>query len=112
MNIVNTYSQLVCSGGGIAILWRGKFSVIGSQWSIYRINAKGCEIPTDPNTEWFNNGRKTFHVFTKTKKEHLEDAIKWVVENFPEYRDTPWVRNRLGDYVPKEINKKFPIRRN
>lgn len=116
---INTHDQLRKAGGGVAILpsYVGARTQYFYGWSVYRVGADGKEIPTDPNTHWTNYGRK---VFSKLPQQNgltpaersrgaLEAAKRWVAEQG--WYDGEWTRNRMRDYVPKEINKRFPLQK-
>ena len=67
----------------------------------------GREKVTDPKAHWADYGKKFFSSSGwGERKLVLETAIKWANETFGP-RD--FVRNRMGDYVEREVNEKFPI---
>jgi hypothetical protein len=109
-DICNTHDQLTLAKTGIAICWHGKHgrSPIGNYWSVTRY-LDGTRRVTDPKPPWWGNKEMLFDVFTKSKKETLTEAQAWVATTYGEVG--PWARNRQGDYVPKRINKEFPIRK-
>lgn len=114
--VYNTHHQLAYSGGGVAITqyWGGIREKYRHGWTVYRINAQGKEVITDQNASWYHYGRKWFAPpngkFHEREKAALADAIKWVAEQG--WYTGEWAKNRQGDYVPAEVQKKFPIRRN
>lgn len=113
MTTINTWDQIRKAGGGIMICYhsRNSRSCMSAKWNVIRINSNGKEIPTDPQSAWYNYGRKTFIVSggNADKKAALQEAIEWVAKTYGEHG--PWVRNRLGDCLPKRIHKQFPLRR-
>jgi len=109
--IVNTWDQLVAFGGDrIAILYnpqcRGGRS---ANIQVFRM-VNGVEYQTDPKASWYNYGKKTFlipHPVNERRGEVLAEAIAWTAK----YGLREFVRNRLGDYVEREVNERFPIPR-
>lgn len=80
---------------------------MSSGWYVLRYK-NGVSVSTNSDAPWYDYGRRKFGVFGCTRKQALEEAIKWVNS---EYGQREFVRNKIGDYVEKEVNKKFPIRR-
>jgi len=111
--IYNTHYQLVAAGGGIAIIYQGHGGARSMQypaWRVYRVNARGVKLATDPTAHWMDGGCKRFSVHNREdKKVQLELAVQWVKEQYGE--EGPWKRNRTGDMVPERINAQFPIRK-
>lgn len=113
--IVNTHCQLTANGGGVAIMpsYGGARTSHVNGWLIYRVGARGKQIPTDPDAHWSQYGRKWFSnrnhkgTFHQRQAAALEDAKRWIAEQG--WYDGEWKRNRQRDYVPAEINKRFPI---
>jgi len=67
----------------------------------------GREVATDPNAAWYDFKKKAFYVSGRTDRmTQLADALAWVKEK---YGKDDFVRNRMGDYVEREINTQFPI---
>lgn len=69
---------------------------------------------TDPDGHWQHNGSK--HIARPSgingmagDKAALEIAITWA--NHYCGMEFEWVRNRMGEYVPKELNDMFPLRK-
>jgi hypothetical protein len=109
---INTFEQLVKSGGGIAILFYRDTSRErggrGAKFAVIRVNAKGQQLITDRNAHWTDYGKKAFHVGLGVKKpEALAEAQAWVRDIYG--IAGPWVRNRMGDYVLAEVNARFPL---
>lgn len=106
--IVNTWDQIIAAGGtGLAIFYlanTGRGSV-RSRWHVWRL-VNGREVATHPGASWYDYGRKTFVLFGRTRKEALQEAIAWTEE---QYGPQDFVRNRMGDYVPRAINAAHPI---
>jgi len=109
--ICNTHGQLVAAGGGIAIMpaYVGTRTEYRSGWKVYRVDAAGARIATDPTAHWTDYGCKRFHESDKTRAEALEEAKRWCAETYGE--QGPWVRNRMGDYLPARIHKAYPLRK-
>jgi len=110
MDIINTYDQLKANGGGIAICYNPPDSLHGCKLSILGIDKRGGMIVTDPNSSWYDRNMKVFYIFKvrEQKKTRLAEATQWVSDHYGE--KGPWVRNRMGDYVPERINEAYPIR--
>lgn len=108
--IINTFDQLRAAGGGVAIstAYLPGQSVHPYGWSVWRVNAKGKQVVTDPDAPWYAYGSRVFS-FSGDKKAALEAAKAWAAEQFGE--QGPWKRNRMHDYVPERIFKQFPIER-
>lgn len=119
--IINTYNQLkkaVASGFG------KRQAVAVSYSAPDRSNSRDVSVPkwsvwspffqTDPNAPWYDYGHKTFSLgvngdsHKQRKDTALSNATAWAAE---QYGVTQWAKNRQGDYVPKEINDNFPIRK-
>lgn len=78
---------------------------------------------SDTDEPWYSHGNKHFNRYNvsvpdgipsrrlgpEQDKLALQLAIDWANRKYGPFE---WVRNRCGDYVPKELNAKFPIRRN
>ena len=107
MRILNTHDQLTAAGGGVAIIpnYGGSRSTYQNGWAIYRVNAAGQQLITDRSAHWSDFGKKVF--CGGDKKELLEIAKQWVFTQG--WYGGNWTRNRVRDYVPEEINKKFPL---
>lgn len=116
--IVNTHDQLRAAGGGVAIMpaYIGGRTQYFCGWSIYRVNVEGKQLVTDPKAHWQQYGKKTFSTMGATgdtpaerSRNALALAKRWIAEQG--WYDGEWMRNRMRDYVPKEINKQFPLTR-
>lgn len=106
---INTHDQLVAAGGGVAIVpaYTGARSNYRNGWHVYRVNVKGQPLVTDKTAHWTDHHRKHFpDGFSRA--EALEEAKRWVEATYGERG--PWVRNRMGDYLPERIHKAFPLR--
>ena len=70
--------------------------------------------PTDTDSEWYFHGKKHFSGFGlgNSRKESLAlsltEAMKWANDNYGPFN---WARNSTGEYVPEQLQKKFPIRK-
>jgi len=116
--IINTHDQLIAFGGGVALLKAhgGIRTKYVSGVLVYRVNAKGHEVVTDPKAAWYHYHRKHFSNFLNRegtfpeRQRMAEDAAKqWVAEQG--WYDGPWVRNGFGDLVPEVVQKQFPLKR-
>lgn len=110
MTCINTHDQLAAAGGGIAICpaYSGARRDYRNGWCVYHVNAVGQQVVTDKNAHFTDYGRKRFGEFGTSRAEALEEAKRWVAETYGERG--PWVRNRLGDYLPERIHKAHPLR--
>lgn len=120
--LINTYEQHCADGGDRIILYyhnaqTGRAST-GAKFSVSHMKA-GQQYITDSKAPWYNYGKMTFEVnWTHSKdfpregtvgqrrKQALAEATAWVTEK---YGAREFVKNRVGDYVEKEVNDKFPI---
>lgn len=109
---VNTWEQMRLAGGDrVGIFWHGPDYGRGgscAKWVVIHI-VDGVEVPTSPNAPWYNWKRKTFDVFgavREFKAPKLAETIAWVEGRFGRRE---FVRNRLGDYVEREANERFPL---
>ena len=116
--VINTHDQLLLNGGGVAIVpsYGGTRTRYFYGWAVYRINKRGSQIVTDPNAHWSDHGKKVFsaslaegETSVERSRNALAAAKKWVAEQG--WYDGEWARNRIRDYVPKDVNKRFPIRK-
>ncbi len=111
MTVINSWDQMVAAGGDrIAIYYNGPEAraISVARYQVVRL-VNGYERQTDPMAAWYDYHKKTFVVdypLREGKPIALAEAIAWVAETYGE-RD--FVRNRLGDYVEREINERFPI---
>jgi hypothetical protein len=113
----NTHEQLTLSGGGVAIVT--SYGGIRIQhvdgWSIYRVGPDGKQVPTDTSAPWYCYGKKWISStslngsFSERQRTALEIAKQWIAEQG--WYKGKWARNRMRDYVPAEVNRRFPIRR-
>jgi hypothetical protein len=86
--------------------WSSGHSVIGGTWLVVCFD-NGREIFLDPKGAWYRHGRLALESFG-SKRKGAEDVRKYFEEHHP---SVVLVRNRAGDYVPKEANELFPIRK-
>lgn len=113
--IVNTIMQLQAYGGDrVAILTHHSSFGRGSWrdgWSIAHYK-DGAKFITDAKAHWADYGAKVFtrhdHNGTWRDKDAaaLKAAMEWCDHR---YGKRDYVRNRLGDYVEREVNRMFPI---
>ena len=117
-DIINTYDQLRAAGGGVAIVpaYTGGRTQYFCGWAIYRLSIAGKQLITDPSAHWQHYGKKVFSTLgaagttpSERRRNALETAKRWVAEQG--WYDGEWARNRMRDYVPKAINKQFPLSR-
>lgn len=115
--IVNTHEQLVAAGGGVAITrsYTHGRTVYFYGWAIYRV-VNGKQVATNPKAAWYDYGKKVFSATgaggdtpAERSRNALEAAKQWVAEQG--WYDGEWARNQSRDYVPKDINKRFPLRK-
>ena len=117
--IINTYDQCAAAGGDRIVIFRQtQITGRGYQspaWQVARYK-NGQSIVTDPDTTWYNYGKKTFSLSSLNQKKGeaigvfrariLAEAIAWANAK---YGEREFVKNRMGDYVEREVNEKFPI---
>ena len=112
--IFNTWDQMeVYSGDRVAITYqvRGDSRMMRTPgWHVVRL-VDGCEMTTDPKAHWTDHGSKFFILFGpgrhhEVKKAVLVEAIAWANKH---YGKREFVRNRMGDYVEREVNEAYPI---
>lgn len=107
---VNTHDQLVLAGGGVAIMkaYAGMRDMRPWAWKVYRVDAHGEVLPTGTDGykvfSWFIAGRPKQEV----RAERLQETKDYIAEKFG--YSGKWVRNWMGDYVPEDIHKRFPLR--
>lgn len=120
--LINTYDQHYADGGDRIILYyhnaqTGRMAT-KAKFSIGHMKA-GQDYKTDPTAPWYNYGKMTFDVnwthskdfpregtVAQRRKQALAEAIAWVTKK---YGAREFVKNRVGDYVEKEVNDRFPI---
>lgn len=114
--LVNGYDQVCAAGGDRIIIYyiadTGRAGH-GQKWMICRY-VNGKKVDTDRKSAWYNHGQQVFYLFGRLdgenhqqlKKRILQQAINWVQET---YGKGEFVRNRMGDYVEREVNAKFPL---
>jgi len=111
-DIINTYDQCkAASGERIAIYYRGVDRGRGGHGAGFLVGRfkDGVEYKTDPDAHYHHNFMKWFPVtypVPKNKPLVLVQVTAWVAER---YGAREFVRNRMGDYVEKDVNAKFPI---
>lgn len=120
VEVTNTWEQIARSGGGVAICYTSMNGrgLTRQDWTILRIDAKGREVVTDPTAAWWLDGKKAFTLFEartngsttlEDKAAALAKALAWIKEQYG--IDEPYVRNRMGDMIPKRVNNAFPLRK-
>lgn len=114
--IINTVDQLKAAGGGVAIvrtLSQGRHPHVCG-WSVCRM-VRGKFVATDPKASWYHNGQKVFYnlghegTFHERQQAVFREAVAWVAEQG--WYTGDWKRNAVKDYVPADIQRRFPIRR-
>ena len=111
--IINTYQQCQTAGGErIAIYYRGVYRGRGGHGACFLVGRfkDGVEYKTDPDAHYHHNFMKWFPVHypvPKSKPMVLAQVIAWVTER---YGAREFVRNRMGDYVERDVNERFPLR--
>lgn len=116
--IVNAYEQLRAAVDAgypkektliISYARNGGRSVLPAWWSVGSPFFK-----TNPDGAWYEYGRQTFSLgfaeqtHSTRKASALKKAQEWAATK---YGVTEWAKNRMGDYIPKEVNDKWPIPR-
>jgi hypothetical protein len=112
--IVNTWDQVMAAGGtGVVISYRPyqhRAPGSGPKWRVWRL-VEGEVVVTDPKAAWYNYGQMTFpchYPLATGKKAALVEAIAWAEAT---YGKQDFVRNRMGDYLPRAINAAHPLRK-
>jgi hypothetical protein len=109
--IINSYDQCIAAGGDrIMICYlaqnTGRFGGHSAAWVVYRIK-DGIELPTDRNGHWRHYGHKYFYPNGRADIRNCRlRAENWVAA---QYGRRDFVRNRMRDYVEREVNERFPI---
>lgn len=123
-DIINTYEQLraaAASGfdkrGLIAISYHAPDRSNSRDVSVRKWSVFSPFFTTAPDAPWYDYGQKVFSLFgarngAETHAQQKAAALKAAQEWAAQYGVTEWARNRLGDYVPKEVNDRFPLRKN
>lgn len=118
--IINTYDQNVAARGDRIVIfqhyWRGTRETYRDGWQVSRVK-DGKWLVVDPSTVKDTFGLSGSKEFRRDRIGHwreqdaraLELAIAWANAK---YGPREFVRNRAGDYVEREVNEKFPIRKN
>lgn len=114
--VINTWHQLkaaVAAGYrmAISISYHHPDHSNSRDISTYKWSVWSPLFKTDADAAWYDNNAKVFlltgnEAHKIRKANALERAKKWAAE---QYGVTEWAKNRLGDYVAKEINDNFPI---
>lgn len=104
MTCINTHDQLAAAGSGVAICPAYSGARDRNGWVVYRV-VRGVRVLTDTRA---HHGLMHFAEFGTSRAEALKEAKRWVAETYGERG--PWVRNRLGDYLPERIHKAHPLR--
>lgn len=109
--ITNTHDQLVATEGGIAIVPAHTPSRTRSKcgWAVYRVDAEGrAYVTAHKDAAWYDYGRMSFcSDRTPGFAADLVRAQRWIAAQYGEVG--PWVRNRIGDYVPARVQKAAPL---
>lgn len=110
--LINTWAQLMAAGGdqvAIGYYPPQPRSVTPACYRVWRIK-DGRALETDKDAAWYDNHQKTFNCFTDkaSKATALAQAMAWADAT---YGKRDWVRNRMGDWVARETNTKFPLRK-
>lgn len=112
--IINSYDQCCAAGGlRIVISYYPAEPRARRSWAKFSVSAfqDGREIATDPQAAWYDYKRMTFspdYPLREGKPKALAQAIKWANKK---YGERQFVKNRMGDWVEKEVNEKFPLRK-
>ena len=111
--IVNTWDQIMAAGGtgvfisAVSVTTSRAAKTPATDWVVIRL-VDGREVATDRQAAWYHNKHKAFSFSCHGDKVKALAAAKAWVANQGWY-DGNWVRNRMGDFLPAEINKQFPI---
>lgn len=116
MSLINTWDQNKAAGGDrIVISYRVQETGRASQnaaWQVGRIK-NGQGLITDTCAAWYDDGHKTFDLWRnygeslkECRARRLKEAVDWANKTFGARE---FVKNRVGDYVEREVNEKFPI---
>jgi hypothetical protein len=118
-DLINTHDQLRAAGGGVAITvaYSSGRETYVSGWHVYRLGPDGKQIVTEAKGHFWDHGCKWFSLgmgrpgesFHEKKRRALAEAQAWVREQG--WYDGEWKRNAVGDVVPADIQKRFPIPR-
>ena len=117
-SIINTHDQLRALGGGVAIVvsYGGGRDTHVDGWCVYRVDARGQRLVTDKDAAWYRNSLKWFPLdsglglsFAERRTRAAEAAKAWVAKQG--WYGGEWKRNAVGDYVPIEAQRRFPIKR-
>lgn len=111
--IINTHDQCRRAGGDrIFLSYHAKHSVLPAAWRVCRM-VEGREMVTDPRPHdkraWYDHGNMSFsaHGPARTgRAAALAEALAWIKAR---YGKADFVRNRMGDYVERDVNVRFPI---
>jgi len=108
MQAINTFDQLKKAVEDRLITAKQAIAISYHPPEARSVKANGCKIwspffKTDKDAHFLDYGAK---YIAGNKKESLPLAIKWAIE---QYGELNFVRNRMGDYVPKIVNDKFPL---
>lgn len=119
--ILNTWDQLKRAAASgferqklVAISYHHPDHSNSRDVSTYKWSVWSPFFKTDPDASWYDNDSKTFGLPLNGTKHHerkataLTAAMNWANEKYGPYN---WVRNQQGDYVPKEVNDRFPLRK-
>lgn len=107
--IINTYDQLKAAAEAgfdkkklICIAYHKREKVFGASW-----RASSPFFSTDPRAAWYNNGAIAFIVSGNKDKNFQLAQIQETIRL--KFGIEKWAKNRMRDYVPFEVNEKFPI---
>lgn len=106
LRIINTWDQHQQAGGDrIVISYHPGHSrsPIGRGWCVLRYK-DGQQMVTKKNAAWYEHGCQWFYQFSGRKLP--QEVVDWVTER---YGKRDFVRNRMRDYVEREVNERFPI---
>lgn len=107
--IINTWDQNVAAGGDrIIVSYRKAEKWTTGGWHVIRIK-DGKQLVTDKTAHWQDRGSKFFAGASReAKQQALELAFEWIHAT---YGMREFVRNRMGDFVEREVNEQFPLPR-
>lgn len=109
--IINTWDQNTVAGGDrIALTYTPHDRCTpASGWHVARWK-DGVALVTDSKAAWYDGKLKAFPCFSgKADKERARlEAVEWIAAK---YGPRDLVRNAMGDFVEREVQELYPIRR-
>ena len=109
--VTNSWQQIVCAGGGVYIAGHVARARMPepSKWCVIQIDAAGQEIPTNPKAQWYDYERQCFSYGGRDTRMTALARAKMFAKALLGKEAVDWCRNRMGDYVPRDVNERFPL---